>query len=251
MNAVHVGAQIKALRQSRGWSLQKLSEVLSTMKDAESEELIKVGRGALGKWETGDNKIPVRYLVPLSIALGTTPTVLLLGLPEHRGEMQQLTIELAGRDVLLQHAYEWAYGERPLDEEAPRPRDTVDFVAAIEAAHRREAARHEFRLLNRPHEIPARLDIHGMLELERVGKLDNLREALTPLFKAGLTPADLQSYMEERYIEELPGTEVATRLGAEGWENVEEIETAQGEEVVRRTDLRGKGHSRRRTKGGE
>lgn len=244
INAQHIGAQIKTLRQAKGWSLQKLSEVLATVDDAESGEPIKVGRGALGKWETGDNKIPLRYLVPLSAVLGVTPTVLLLGLPEHGGELQGKTLDLGGHEVTLERAYEWAYGERPLSDNAPRDVDPNDFVALVEAAQQAQSDRERFQLINRPHDVPPRLDVHGMLELERTGKLEALKDALGALFKAGLTPSELGLYVRERYIEEAPGTEVVNELTKDGWNAAEEIETAQGGEIIRHTVLRDKGHPR-------
>lgn len=114
IDARAMGQRMKRARADvQQWSLQRLSDELSKLPDPGSEtgEAIRLGRGALGKWESGANSIPLKYVIPLSVALGVTPNWLLLGEPAEGESMDSEGRQIGSHQLSLRAAWAWACGE--------------------------------------------------------------------------------------------------------------------------------------------
>lgn len=175
INARYIGGQIAYARNTlRGWSLQRFSDELSQFPDPGKPDgsHIKVGRAALGKWESGDNQIPARYLVPVAVSLGVTPTWLLIGggsVNGHSWEQDQLI--LGDKPVSYLQAWHWALGNYPIS-------DDEDPVS--------------FQRRNRPNDPPGR----DPLRFKKEPSLQKMFQAASELRSSGATIADLKYLLE-------------------------------------------------------
>lgn len=116
VDAKYVGAQVRQARERKGWSLQRLSAELQEIRDPGKPEggCITAGRAAVGKWESGDTQVPVRYLIPLANLLDVTPNWLLLG--DGSAAERAWTDRVLVGDTFypLSEVWAWACGDAPL-----------------------------------------------------------------------------------------------------------------------------------------
>jgi hypothetical protein len=105
--AQRVAANIKRIRR-QVWNITTAE--LSRRLTALSHPIADTG---ITKTETGDRRVDVDDLVPISLALGVTPNTLLMPPVEHLGaaEWHRLTPAVLGTAEAL---WQWAQGEKPL-----------------------------------------------------------------------------------------------------------------------------------------
>ncbi|WP_413753070.1 helix-turn-helix domain-containing protein [Streptomyces sp. R-74717] len=98
----HVAANVRRVREARGWSTYDLSRLLG-----------KAGRpiaaSAIAKVERAERRVDVGDLAAMAVVLGVSPSALLLPLT------REGTVSVTGAgEVPASTAWEWADGERPL-----------------------------------------------------------------------------------------------------------------------------------------
>ncbi|GAA3037122.1 helix-turn-helix domain-containing protein [Streptomyces glomeratus] len=111
-----VAANVKRLRQARGWSLRALSEALDGVGR-------KLSQDAINKIENGAKpdakqirRVDVDDLVALAAVLRVNPSALLLPLTDDPAQ----TIELTGvGEVDAERAWDWVDGEMPIEDVKP------------------------------------------------------------------------------------------------------------------------------------
>lgn len=123
-----VAANVRRVREARGWSTYELAKKL---KDGDRP----ISASALAKIERGERRVDVGDLMALAVALNVAPSGLLL--PVGTDPLEEVTVTGRRRSVVALKAWEWADG-----------RDTLDDPASGHAAYQ---ARMLYRLYGRPH----------------------------------------------------------------------------------------------------
>ena len=106
-----VAANIARLRNARGLSTYKLSELLAGLDRP-------IPPSAITRIEAGARKVDVDDLMAFAVALRVSPTALLLE-PTTAGMHEITAAGLVRGDI----AWSWLYGERPLEEDLPTDDD--------------------------------------------------------------------------------------------------------------------------------
>lgn len=123
-----VAANVRRVRESRGWSTYELAKKL---KDGGRP----VSPSALAKIERGERRVDVGDLIALAVALNVAPSGLLL--PVDTEPLAEIEVTGRSRAVPALKAWEWVDG-----------RDTLDDPASGHAAYQ---AHMLYRLYGRPH----------------------------------------------------------------------------------------------------
>lgn len=106
-----VAANVKRLRQARGWSLRALSEALEGVGRKLSQDAInKIENGAEKDTKKQIRRVDVDDLIALAVVFNVTPSTLLLP------DTIQGDAEITGvsEPVPAEDAWKWADGKRPL-----------------------------------------------------------------------------------------------------------------------------------------
>lgn len=106
-----VASNIARIRNARGLSTYKLSQRLAELDRP-------IPPSAITRIEAGTRKVDVDDLMAFAVALRVSPTALLLE-PTTTGMQEISGAGLVKADV----AWEWLYGERPLEEDLPADDD--------------------------------------------------------------------------------------------------------------------------------
>lgn len=139
--AQRVAANVRTLREARGWSLGALSTRLTDLGQP-------IGIGVLSKLELGQRRVDVDDLTALAVALDVAPSRLLLSAGADVAEQVALT---PGLSVSEAEAWAWAAGDSPLSDKGgvfdldrverfageSRPHDVRDHTTVGELVERR------------------------------------------------------------------------------------------------------------------
>lgn len=123
-----VAANVRRVREARGWSTYELAKKLM---DGDRP----ISPSALAKVERGERRVDVGDLMALAVALNVAPSGLLL--PVGTDPLEEVTVTGRRRTVLALQAWEWADG-----------RGTLDDPASGHAAYQAQML---YRLYGRPH----------------------------------------------------------------------------------------------------
>jgi transcriptional regulator with XRE-family HTH domain len=103
-----VAANIARIRTARGLSTYRLAELLAN--DAHRP----IAPSAITRIEAGSRKVDVDDLMAFAVALKVSPTALLLE------PTTESYLEVTGAGIVkAEIAWQWLYGERPLEEDLP------------------------------------------------------------------------------------------------------------------------------------
>jgi len=173
--AQRVAANIRRIRRGRDLAAVKLSERLEGIG-------YPIADTGITKTEQGTRRVDVDDLVPLALALGVTPNVLLL--PEvsylDSPETYQLTPAVSGNAERL---WQWAQGERPLPLPLPDLPSPLDPDRAL-----------DFTVRSRPYLTAPRAPGAGRGESE--SELRQLSVAIQRAMKAGATGTEIRRVTE-------------------------------------------------------
>lgn len=170
-----VAANVREVRRDRGLSLDELSQRLA-------EAGHPIGVTTLSKLELDQRRVDVDDLVALAVTLDVSPNRLLL-----TGTATDEPLPLtSGGGVSEAKAWRWASGERPLDHDPERPGQRVHSLQRYE----------RFPEENRPHDPPDRMLAGELLDRDRRGELQPLREGYLAARAAGVPPGAVRTYLD-------------------------------------------------------
>jgi transcriptional regulator with XRE-family HTH domain len=181
--AERVSRNVAELRERRGLSLAELSA-----------RLVLLGRPILGtglhKIEKGTRRVDVDDLVALAMALGVTPTRLLLPpTADPEGSPVELTTK---RSVPWERAWAWASGQEAL----PAPGQPADAEVSAEDAY-------EFTEASRPYDPPPNL-LMSEIEAMEASHASLVKEWIKAI-KRGASPERLVLLLRaESFLNRLP-----------------------------------------------
>lgn len=104
---VVVGANIARIRKARGMSTYRLAEALAAVDRP-------IAQSQISRIEAGKRKVDVDDLMAFAVALKVSPSALLLE-PSMEGYQEVTSAGIIRSEI----AWQWLYGERPLEEDLP------------------------------------------------------------------------------------------------------------------------------------
>ncbi len=157
-NGRYVAANLRRLRDARGWSTTQLAQRLADLgRPIQATGITKI--------EQGDRRVDADDLVALALVLGVNPNALLL--PDNGGDSVTLTPDI---EVAAFQAWDWADGKAPLLA-APSPlKDSNPYVSEVYDDFIRHARPTSERLRERHTAVRAARDVMARLHVLLVAR---------------------------------------------------------------------------------